>query len=230
MGDTTTSNGNRMKILLVEDNKDFAKLVQVYLQRFDRDQFDVIWKENYAEAMAELGSNKSVDIILMDYFLPGQNGLDITKEIVEKKLNIPVVFLTVNKDIGLALEALKLGVDDYLVKEEISSPILPKTVLNVIEKHRLKVQLQEAEAGRQRLAAIHDTLAGMVRQFEEPLYQMREICTHLDEAFPQAGQKHYVEMIESNTNRIIEKLEKMKALKAHKTVKYIKDIKMLDLS
>ena len=43
----------KINILLVEDNKDFAKLVKVYLQRFDKDAFSVVWKENHADALAE---------------------------------------------------------------------------------------------------------------------------------------------------------------------------------
>src|SRR5690349_12177943 len=147
----------KLQILLVEDNKDFAKLVQVYLQRYEKDKFEVVWKENHPDAMAVLAERSDFDIILMDYFLPGKNGLEITKELMERKINIPVVFLTVNKDFDLALDVMKLGVDDYLVKEEISSPVLPKTVLNVVEKHRLRKQLLNIEVSQQRLQAIRET-------------------------------------------------------------------------
>src|SRR6266852_5723982 len=112
----------RITILLVEDNKDFAKLVQVYLQRFDKEAFSVLWRENHAEALSELESNPEVDIVLMDYFLPGKNGLEITKEMRKRNITVPVVFLTVNKDFDLAVEVMKVGIDDYLVKEEITSP------------------------------------------------------------------------------------------------------------
>lgn len=63
-----------INILLVEDNKDFAKLVQVYLHRFEAGRFAVTWKENHAEAMAFLRETPKVDIVLMDYFLPGKPG------------------------------------------------------------------------------------------------------------------------------------------------------------
>ena len=84
----------KIEILLVEDNKDFAKLVQVYLQRYEKDRFAVTWRENHADAMAELESGKAYDVVLMDYFLPGKNGLEITKEMVMRKIDVPVVFLT----------------------------------------------------------------------------------------------------------------------------------------
>ena|ERR1051326_2338299 len=226
----TTNENGMIHILLVEDNKDFAKLVQVYLQRYQKDAFSVVWKENHTDAMAELESNPDIDIILMDYFLPGKNGLEITKEMMGKELDIPIVFLTVNKDFELALDVMKLGVADYLVKEEISSPVLPRTVLSVIEKQRLKTQLMQIEISHQRLRAIREAVNGMVGEFEVPLREMETLARHLKDRLPPEMQKNYTKIIEDNTKRIIQKLEKLKTLDVDKTIKYIKDIKMLDLS
>lgn len=220
----------KIRILLVEDNKDFAKLVQVYLQRFEKDRFEIVWKENYSDTMRELETNQNFDIILMDYFLPGKNGLEITKELKAKKFNIPIVFLTVNKDFELAVDVMKLGVDDYLVKEEISSPVLPKTVISVIEKHRLKDQLIQIEITQHRLKAIRETLMGVVGEIERPLAEMKILAQGVREVFTTDQQKNYVKIVGENVNRIIDKLEKLKTLKVYKTVKYIRDIKMIDLS
>ena len=220
----------KIHILLVEDNKDFAKLVQVYLQRFEKDKFEVVWKENHADAIAELESNTKFDIVLMDYFLPGKNGMEITKEMMEKKIAIPIVFLTVNKDFELALDVMKLGVADYLVKEEIASPVLPRTVLSVIEQYRLKQQLKDIEISKQRLGAIHETLSAVVHDFEIPLNEMTSISGQFKNLLKEDSQKNYVKIIEENVKRMVDKLERLKTLKVDKTVKYIKDIKMIDLS
>ena len=221
---------DKIRILLVEDNKDFAKLVQVYLQRYEKDRFEVVWKENHKDAMAEIGARTDFDIILMDYFLPGKNGLEITKEMLEKKVKTPIVFLTVNKDFDLALDVMKLGVADYLVKEEISSPALPKTVLSVIEKHRLKTQLVNIEISNQRLKAIRDMLATVVQDFEVPLSEMSSISSVINERMTGDEHRSYVKIIDDNVKRMKEKLEKLKSLKVDRTIKYIKDIKMIDLS
>lgn len=219
-----------IRILLIEDNKDFAKLVQVFLHRHQKDLFEIAWTENYTDAMNALQQDATYDIILMDYFLPGRNGLEITKEIKEKKIEIPIVFLTVNKDFELALDVMKLGVDDYLVKEEISSPVLPKTVITVVEKNRLRKQKTELEVSQQRLTAIHKTLAGFIHDFEEPVKQMKILTAEFKANGPPDVNSQYLKYIEDNVERIIRKLEKLKSLKVDKTIKYIKDIKMLDLS
>ena len=221
---------SKIRILLVEDNKDFAKLVQVYLQRFQKNLFEVIWKENHTDAMKELENDAEIDIVLMDYFLPGKNGLEITKDIKGKRISVPIVFLTVNKDFDLALDVMKLGVDDYLVKEEISSPILPKTVLNIVEKYRLQRQKIELEISQQRLKAIHQTLAGVIHDFEFPLAEMFDIAEEFKRHPNSEAHKNYIKIIDENVHRIMSKLDKLKSLKVDKTIKYIKDIKMLDLS
>lgn len=220
----------RIKILLVEDNQDFAKLVQVYLQRFDSNRFEVIWKENHADAMAFLEGNPGVDIILLDYFLPGKTGLDIARDLAEKHREIPVVFLTVNRDFQLVVEVMKLGAAEFLVKEEISSPSLPKTILNVIETRNLREKLTGVEISRQRLRAIRETFDAVVDDFERPLKEMESLTRQLMENVPEKLPENYVKMIHDNLARIFDKLNRLKTLKEDKTVRYIKDIKMLDLS
>jgi len=220
----------RINILLVEDNSDFAKLVQVYLQRHDPDRFEVVWKENHADAMAYLSGDAKVDVALMDYFLPGKTGLDIARDISSSYPHIPIVFLTVNKDFELALEVMKLGVAEFLVKDEISSPVLPKTILNVIEKQGLKDRLMNLEISRHRLRAIRETLNGIVDDFEVPLREMEKLAEALANQAEEALPANYTGMIGDNIRRIVEKLHRLKTLQEDKTVRYIKDIKMLDIS
>ncbi len=219
-----------INILLVEDNKDFAKLVQVYLQRFDASLFTVTWKENHAEAMAFLRETPKVDIVLMDYFLPGKTGLEIAREIATTYEQIPIVFLTVNRDFSLALEVMKLGAAEYLVKEDISSPVLPKTILSVIEKQRLRDRLLNLEISRQRLRTIRETLSSVTGDFEISLREMERLTGDLQRQSSEALPGNYLTMIGDNIRRIVDKLDKLKTLKEDKTVRYIKDIKMLDLS
>ena len=84
-------------LLLVEDNRDFAKLVEVFLRKHEPEHFEIVWKENGQEALAEIGKDNRFDLILMDYFLPGQNGLEITRVLREQHsglLLLPRSFLS----------------------------------------------------------------------------------------------------------------------------------------
>jgi CheY-like chemotaxis protein len=219
-----------IRLLLVEDNRDFAKLVELYLRRHEPEKFDIVWKENGQQALSELARNRAFDVILMDYFLPGQNGLEITRTLQDQGIRLPIVFLTVNKDFDLAVEVMKLGVEDYLVKDEISTPALPRTILNVIERQKLKQVLTSMEITQKRLEAIQELVLKISQEIRVPLDRMRNDLASLMKARQDEALRPCLNIITDNLARIEKKILKLKDLKTDKTVQYIKDIRMFDLS
>ena len=217
-------------VLLIEDNIDFAKLVKLYLDKFEEAKIEVIWKNNGPDGIEEAVRNKEIDVILMDYFLPGMNGLEITRALQQKNLGTPVVFLTVNKDMNLAVEVMKLGVQDYLVKEEISTPILPKTIMSVVEQSKFQKEMALLEIRQKRLEAMQEMIVGITNEIGAPLQAMKNIVSKLLEREASEKSMKYLTIIKDNVNRIESKMEKLNNLKEDKTVQYIKDIKMIDLS
>ncbi len=218
-----------IRVLLVEDNPDFAKLVKLYLSKSDELKFAVEWRSNGREGIDEAVSGH-YDVILMDYFLPGLNGLEVTRSLQQKNVTSPVVFLTVNKDVNLAVEVMKLGVEDYLVKEEISTPILPKTIVGVVEKRKLKREMAELEIRKKRLEAIQEMIVSITNEVGAPLEAMKNIVQDLLAGGPNEKVGKYLAIIKENVDRIQFKVEKLKNLKEDKTVQYIKDIRMIDIS
>ena len=227
---TDPNETRRIRVLLVEDNQDFARLVDLFLRKHKPEQFDVVWKDSGHSALAEIEKEGGFDIILMDYFLPGQNGLEITRALQEKHVQIPVVFLTVNKDFDLAVEVMKLGVEDYLVKEEISTPVLPKTILNVIEREKLRGQLTALEVTEKRLEAIQELVQQITQEIRLPLDGVNEVIGKLITHHTSDNLSTYLTIIRDNLERIEKKIVKLKDLKTDKTVQYVKDIRMFDLS
>lgn len=221
----------RLQILLIEDNTDFARLVELYLQKSDIEHFDVNWKKDGTEALREaVAKQNTIDVILMDYFLPGQNGIEVTKALLENNIQIPVIFLTINKDFNLAVEAMKLGVEDYLVKEEVATPILPKTILGVLEKVELRKKLAALEISQSRLDAIQEMVVEMSRKLDEPLMAMQQNVDSMIQSQESENLKNYLKIMKDNVDRINSKIMKLKELKEDKTVPYIKDIRMIDLT
>lgn len=169
-----------VRILLIEDNADFAKLVKLYLAKYSGARFEVEWKENGRDGIEKAVSvGTSFDVILMDYFLPGLNGLEVTRSLHEKNVTTPVIFLTVNKDVNLAVEVMKLGVEDYLVKEEVSTPILPKTILGVVEKRTLQQEMEKLEIRKKRIEAMQELIVGITNEVCAPLDGMKGIIEGL---------------------------------------------------
>ncbi len=219
-----------IQVMLVEDNADFAKLVRLYLNKAEDAMFDVVWKDNGKEAIEAIKALPTIDVVLMDYFLPGMNGLEVTQTLRKEKIDVPIVFLTVNKDMNIAVEAMKLGVRDYLVKEEIGTPILPKTILGVVEKKKLERELAELEIRKKRLEVMQEIVVGIVNQITTPLNGMKAIVEQLNTTSQAEKVTKYLSIIRDNINRIETTMQKLQNLKEDRTVQYIKDVKMIDLS
>jgi phosphoserine phosphatase RsbU/P len=219
-----------VRVLLVEDNKDFANLVQLFLKRQTEARFEVQWAPNGPDAMEAIASEPASDLILMDYFLPGKNGLEVTRDIRQLGFTTPVVFLTVNKDFDLAVEVLKLGVEDYLVKEEISSPVLPKTILSVIERQALRKELTELEISQKRLQVIQELVAKILSELRAPMTGMRIGVDGLLDRHGEDNLRAYLVIIRDNLIRMEKKMERLRELKSDRTIPYIRDIRMFDLA
>ena len=100
-----------IKIAMIEDDLELAEVLSLYLKQFN------IEVTNYEEPFLALSSLKlqKFDLIILDLTLPGMDGLDVCKEIVEK-FNIPIIISSARSDITDKVTALKLGADDYLPK------------------------------------------------------------------------------------------------------------------
>jgi nitrogen-specific signal transduction histidine kinase len=141
-----------------------------------------------------------------------------------------VVFLTVNKDFDLAVEVMKLGVEDYLVKEEISTPVLPRTMLSIIERRELREQLTQLEVSQKRLETIREHVERITQEVRLPLDDLRTQVDLLAEGQQTDNLKTYVTIIRDNLDRIERKIVLLKGLHSDRTVPYVEGIQMFDLS
>ena len=219
-----------IKILMIEDNDDFGKLVELYLSQHPEYVFQMVWKKSGEEGLVELETNSDFHIILMDYNLPGMNGVEVTRSLIEKGITTPVVFITVNRDFDLAVETMKLGVEDFLVKDEISTPVLPRTIVSVLDRVRLRQQLSVLEISSKRIEAIQELVLGISQELVTPLDAMKRNVDELMRSQVAADMKMYLRIINENVERMQLKLSKLKSLKEDKTVQYIKNIRMIDIS
>ena len=220
----------RINILMIEDNDDFGKLVELYLSQHPDYVFNLVWKKTGEDGLAEFEANSNYHVILMDYNLPGMNGVEVTSALVQRGITVPIVFITVNRDFNLAVETMKLGVEDFLVKEEISTPVLPRTIVSVLERVRLRQQLSALEISSQRIEAIQELVLGISQDLVTPLDAMKKNVDVLLQSRIATDMKMYLRIISENVERMQLKLSRLKSLKEDKTVQYIKNIRMIDIS
>jgi len=225
-----TATKEHINILMIEDNDDFGKLVELYLSQHPDYIFNLKWKKSGEDGLREFEENPNYHVILMDYNLPGMNGVEVTSVLVQRGITVPVVFITVNRDFSLAVETMKLGVEDFLVKEEISTPVLPRTIVSVLERVRLRQELSELEISSQRIEAIQELVLGISQDLVTPLESMKKNVDVLMTSRIATDMRMYLQIISENVERMQLKLSRLKSLKEDKTVQYIKNIRMIDIS
>ena len=133
------------KVLIIEDNSGDFELVKDYLE--EQISSPVIsHAKNFAEAMAMLTSNLlNPDAILLDLTLPDKSGAILIKEIKDLCGGCPVIILTGYSDIKFSIQALSMGVADYLLKDSLTAFTLYKSIVYNVERKSTLDKLEESE-------------------------------------------------------------------------------------
>lgn len=85
------------------------------------------------------------DVVIADYLLPGMNGIEFLESLNREKRDIPVIMITGQGDENIAIQAMKLGAWDYLVKSGDFFTLLPSVIDKVVHEWKLKESLQRSE-------------------------------------------------------------------------------------
>ena len=101
-----------MRILVAEDEKKIARLIQKGLTEQGY-TVDVFHRGDEALAAA---SSEPYGAVILDIMLPGLDGLSVLRQLRERKMAVPVMFLTARGELSERIEGLDLGADDYLAK------------------------------------------------------------------------------------------------------------------
>ena len=113
------------KILIIDDDIAVTNYLTVFLTQTGL--FDIV-AVNDSKNVADLMNREPFDIILLDMDMPNVSGIDILNDMRKRGLYIPVVVLTGIGDVDLAINAMKLGVFDYLIK-----PVDEEKLLEVLD-------------------------------------------------------------------------------------------------
>lgn len=136
---------NIIKLLLIEDNEDHIFLIQKMLKEARKAQFNVEVRQTLVKGLERLAQGE-IDVILLDLTLPDSLGLDTFGRIHAHAPNVPVIVITASTDENQAILAFQKGAQDYLIKGEINTDLLERSIRYAIERNKAKVALRESEA------------------------------------------------------------------------------------
>lgn len=144
-------------VLVVEDSDADARLIETILTGATPSRFEVGRVVSLNDAIRQI-SEHQFDLIVLDLSLPDSSGLDTFMRLQSAAQNTPVVVVSGIGEESTAVEAVKLGAQDYLAKNQINSQLLPRSLRYAIERHRL-----------------HESLRGSEERFRQLTESMREV-------------------------------------------------------
>jgi len=203
-----------INLLFVDDDASYMAVAQHLLSKYQGKRFNILWKQDGPSALAELKKNQSIDMLLIDYYLPEVNGLEVTRQIREQKFAVPIIFLTSNRDFRLAIEAMRYGVEDYMVKEEAVDSVLPRTILNILERVALKKQIAEQQKSeliaKKRTEAIKELVVTICHEFNNPLAAIKISTDILLRQQLSEEEKGIVKEIDGNIDLVEKEITKLR--------------------
>jgi PAS domain S-box-containing protein len=132
-------------ILVIEDNPGDYALVEEFLSE-QIAAFTIMQAQSFEETQEILLVAKTeFDVILLDLSLPDKTGLSLVQEIIEMSINTPVIVLTGYADISFSIKSLSMGISDYLLKDDLTSAMLYKSIVYSSERKKTMLALEESQ-------------------------------------------------------------------------------------
>lgn len=128
----------KIKVLLVDDEREF---VEALAERLELRDFEVSTAFSGDEALERIGDT---DVVVLDVLMPGKDGLATLHEIKRAKPLVEVIMLTGNATVESAIEGLKNGAFDYLMKPTETKDLIAKIVLAYKRKAEQEERIRQA--------------------------------------------------------------------------------------
>ncbi len=130
-------------VFIVDDEQAISKLLSYWVK--DKWHYDVEIFSNGEDLLRSLSNNSKPDLILLDIMLPGLNGIDTLKRVKQIDENLPVIILSAQGSIEVAVESLRFGAFDYFPKPIDQQRLEPaiKNAIRNYDLHRELINLRE---------------------------------------------------------------------------------------
>ncbi len=171
-------------LLVVEDDPDDFYLVKELLGRDSHNAYALRQADSLERARAMI-AEEAFDLILLDLGLHDSEGLSTLKLLLETDTSIPVIVMTGIDDERLGKEAIKLGAEDYVPKNIVSTTLLGRSIAYSIERHHLLMEIQQkAEqdplTGLLNRAALYQKLNTLIEQSRREQLPLALLMMDLD--------------------------------------------------
>jgi DNA-binding response OmpR family regulator len=181
-------NSRPLKVLIVDDEESFRMSLEMALTMTK--EFGVQSCES-ASVARELLQKNSFDVIILDYSMPEETGIDLLRWMNDGNNRTPVIMVTAAGSETVAVEAIKLGAYDYFRKDQIDIDKLPLAIMGAHERHlyrkemerrqREQILLKEKEKDMESLRTFETTVTSISEFVENSLFAHLKSLQHDEE-------------------------------------------------
>ncbi|QRR03711.1 hybrid sensor histidine kinase/response regulator [Dyadobacter sandarakinus] len=143
-------NNKTIRVLLVDDDEDDYFLTREYFNDLVNWKFDITWCSTFKLAQEHIRQHK-YDLYLFDYLLGENTGIDLIELACQFECEEPIILLTGKGDTKIAVEALRLGAADYLIKSELDAEKLERSIRYALERTSVMKALKHSERRYRRI-------------------------------------------------------------------------------
>ncbi len=191
-----------LQILLVEDNAADAQLLRQMFSKEEPGSFVLTHLTRVADAEILLAKG-GTDVVLLDMGLPDGHGLDTLRRARAAAPGVAMIVLTGLEDETIAVEAIKGGAQDYLIKGQIESRALPRALRHAIERHRMQAESDLMRAHQLQLR--DEFLSHVSHELRSPLTSIYSFSTIIADGLAGATtpqQDDYLQIILRNVRQL----------------------------
>lgn len=172
-----------IKVLLVEDDEDDYVLIRDLLSEVKDATYILEWVAAYDQALERMAYSEN-QVCLIDYRLGPHDGLEILQKARGRGFRAPVIFVTGQEDYQIDIRAMRSGATDYLVKSQLTGPLLDRSIRYAIERWQSEQALRRAYDEmelrvEERTAELAAANAALKRSSEEVKFFAYSICHDL---------------------------------------------------
>ena len=212
-----------MKILIAEDNETSRRILEAVLVKWD---YEVVSACDGNEAWEKLQDNDAPKLIILDWMMPGKNGIELCRKLRSRENVEPmyIILLTARDDKNDIVEGLSAGADDY-----ISKPFNTDELRARIDVGRRMVELQDSLIEREKLQVIFEMTGAICHELSQPMQAISGnselILMGIKESDPLYRN---IKTIKEQVDRMGNITRKLKKVTRYKTKDYIKS-KIIDI-
>jgi phosphoserine phosphatase RsbU/P len=189
------------QVLLIEDNPGDADLVRLRLTE-GKNHVDVSCVNRLSDGLASI-ENTPPTVVLLDLNLPDSHGSETFRKILDKAPGVPVVILSGQDDEVLAMKAIHQGVQDYLIKGDLTSRSLERSMRYAVERQSLLRSLEMSR--KQQIEFKNQFLSHVSHELRTPLTCIHQYASLLFDGLSGAispEQRDHLQVILKSVNQL----------------------------